>query len=542
MWNIGLDNKIVKGGVRLLNNIMFQGTASNVGKSIISAGICRVLWQDGYRVVPFKSQNMSLNSYIDKYGGEMGRAQVFQAEACHIEPRAYMNPILLKPSGNHMSQLLMNGRLVKNIFSSDYQAMKPDLVPWLEGVYNMIQKKYDIVVLEGAGSPVEININKLDISNMAMAKIADSPVVLVADIDRGGVFASVVGTLSLMSDEERARVKGVIINKFRGKKEYFEEGVRILEDIIKIPVLGVVPYQKLGIEEEDGVSYKIYHGSRQVYRPDTINVAVLKLDHMSNYTDFNIFEHIEGVNLSYVSLDQNLACYDWKEGWKFPDMLLIPGSKNTLGDMETLNQSPIKNQVMAYAEEGGLLIGICGGYQILGQSIKDDHALDGRGGSVKGLGLLDVYTVFGKEKKTSQVKWSFGDEEGYFSELGGSQIEGYETHLGTSIPLDEKNREVDKVDKIDKELEAKHEKKEDGGQNYIIRDGHIMGTYCHGIFDSSEFLSGLLNNIAKKKGLDKKIDVKNYKSIKEAEYDKLADLIRENVDMEKIYKIIFESK
>lgn len=335
---------------------MFQGTASNVGKSIISAGICRVLWQDGYRVGPFKSQNMSLNSYIDKYGGEMGRAQVFQAEACNLLPRAYMNPILLKPSGNHMSQLIMKGKFIKNISSSDYQDLKPDLVGWLDQVYQRYQRDFDIVVLEGAGSPVEININKLDISNMEMARIADSPVVLVADIDRGGVFASIVGTLSLMSDEERSRVKGVIINKFRGRKDYFSEGVRLLEDIIKIPVLGVVPYQKLGIDEEDGVSEKTYKEAKQVYRKDKLNVVVLKLDHMSNYTDFNVFEHIEGLELSYISPDQDLEAFDGQNGQVGPDLLIIPGSKNTLSDMERLNKSPMRDQILAYSKRGGLIV------------------------------------------------------------------------------------------------------------------------------------------------------------------------------------------
>lgn len=493
---------------------MFQGTASNVGKSIISAGICRILWQDGYKVGPFKSQNMSLNSYIDKYGGEMGRAQVFQAEACHLLPRAYMNPILLKPSGNNISQLIMKGKFVRNISSRDYQALKPDLVGWLDQVYQRYQKDFDIVVLEGAGSPVEININKLDISNMEMARIANAPVVLIADIDRGGVFASVVGTLSLMSEEERARVKGVIINKFRGKKDHFTEGVRLLEDIIKIPVLGVVPYQKLGIEEEDGVSEKTYQKSKQDYRQDTLNVAVLKLDHMSNYTDFNVFEHIEGLNLSYISPDQGLEGFGGQGGLGEPDMLVIPGSKNTIGDMKRLNQSPMRDQILEYAKRGGLIIGLCGGYQILGQTLRDDQALDRSQGQVDGLGLLDVYTIFAKEKKTGQVKWTFGREKGYFSGLEGSKIEGYETHLGRTYPGPE--------------------------DSYKIKDGHILGTYCHGLFDSAEFLSGLLNNIAKKKGLSRAFEVKDYKAIKEAEYDKLADLVRNNIDMEKVYKIIFD--
>ena len=496
-----------------LNNIMFQGTASNVGKSIISAGICRVLWQDGYRVGPFKSQNMSLNSYIDKYGGEMGRAQVFQAEACNLLPRAYMNPILLKPSGNHMSQLIMKGKFIKNISSSDYQDLKPDLVGWLDQVYQRYQRDFDVVVLEGAGSPVEININKLDISNMEMARIADSPVVLVADIDRGGVFASIVGTLSLMSDEERSRVKGVIINKFRGRKDYFSEGVRLLEDIIKIPVLGVVPYQKLGIDEEDGVSEKTYKEAKQVYRKDKLNVVVLKLDHMSNYTDFNVLEHIEGLELSYISPDQDREAFDGQNGKVGPDLLIIPGSKNTLGDMERLNKSPMRDQILAYSKRGGLIVGLCGGYQMLGQTIRDDRGLDGSRGKVDGLGLLEVDTVFGSDKITGQVRWNFGHEEGYFFGLENSQIEGYETHLGRTYPGPD--------------------------DNYKIKNGHIMGTYCHGIFDSAGFLSGLLNNIAKARGLARAFEVKDYRAIKNEEYNKLADLIRENVDMEKVYNIIF---
>lgn len=495
-----------------MNNIMFQGTASNVGKSIISAGICRVLWQDGYRVGPFKSQNMSLNSYIDKYGGEMGRAQVFQAEACNIEPRAYMNPILLKPSGNNMSQLVMKGKFVKNISSSDYQDMKEDLMIWLGEVYRRYQKDYEIVVLEGAGSPVEININKLDISNMEMARIADAPVVLVADIDRGGVFASIVGTLSLLSPNYKERVKGLIINKFRGNKESFQEGVKLLEEITKIPVLGVVPYQKLGIDEEDGVSEQTYTRPSPSYKSDRLNIFVLKLDHMSNYTDFNVFAHICGVEVSYIGLDQDLEIF--KEGKLLgPDMLIIPGSKNTVGDMQALNNSPMKDKILDYVNRGGLIIGLCGGYQMLGKYISDEQALDGRQGYVKGLGILDVFTIFEKEKKTSQVNWTFGNEEGYFSGLLNSKIEGYETHLGRTYPRPD--------------------------DNYVISKGHIMGTYCHGIFDSTDFLSGLLNNIAEKKGLARTFKVENYKAIKENEYNKLADLIRNNIDMKKVYQIIF---
>lgn len=340
-------------------NVMIIGTASNVGKSIVCAGIIRCLKLDGYSVAPFKSQNMSLNSFIDKEGGEMGRAQVFQAEAAEIEPMSYMNPILLKPCGRGISQVIVDGKFVDNMSSDRYREYKKELVPVLSDIYSRISSEYDVVVIEGAGSPVELNINHLDISNMEMARIADAPVILVADIDRGGVFASIVGTLSLLKDDERKRVKGIIINKFRGIKGSFSDGARIIEDITGVKVLGVLPYIDIKIEEEDGVSDRLF--SRR-FEPDDVNIAVIKTPHMSNATDFEVFEHIDGVSVKYISLGERLDYYDEKAGcYRYFDAVILPGSKNTIDDMISMRSSGMDEKILDYYRDGGKIFGICGG-------------------------------------------------------------------------------------------------------------------------------------------------------------------------------------
>lgn len=500
-------------------SIMFQGTASNVGKSLIAAGICKVMTEDGYNVVPFKPQNMSLNSFIDEEGLEMGRAQVFQAEACKKKPRAYMNPVLLKPCGNHISQVIVNGKSVGNMSSKEYQKYKYDLIPVLDRVFKNLESSHDAVIIEGAGSPAEININSLDISNMKMAEIADAPVILVADIDRGGVFASIVGTLQLLKEEDRKRVKGVIINKFRGNKDYFKTGVKMLEEIIKIPVLGVVPYEEIKIEEEDGVSTKFLR-RKYKYGNDTVNIEVIKLPHMSNFTDFEVFEHIPKTSIRYVQHNDSIGVADEYGNIINPDMIIIPGSKATVSDMSYLKKSDLYSQIIDFEKKGGIIIGICGGYQMLGDKISDEVGSDGNAGSENGFGYINMNTIFSENKKTVQVSGIFGDESGIFSDLSGYNIEGYELHMG---------RKDGKVENYGNNFE------------YEVVDGHILGTYCHGFFDNIHFTSNLLNNIRIKKGLDPiKINEDSFKSIKENEYNKLGRLIRKNLDINKIYSIIFE--
>lgn len=491
-------------------SIMFQGTASNVGKSLITAGICRILTQDGYNVVPFKPQNMSLNSFIDEDGGEMGRAQVYQAIASNKVPKSYMNPILLKPCGNHISQLIFCGEVVSNIESRKYQEYKKELIKPLSDLFFRLERDHDVVVIEGAGSPAEININSIDISNMKMAEIANSPVILVADIDRGGVFASVVGTLELLKEDDRKRVKGVIINKFRGKKEYFQEGVSMLEDIIGIPVLGVIPYFSVNLDEEDGVSER-FNNTRHNITDDTIIIDVIKYPHMSNHTDLEVFNYIDKVVVRYIDVDSILNRSENMGKIKLDsDILVLPGSKNTIEDLKHLKETPIYNSIVDYYENGGIIVGICGGYQMMGNKLLDCNMEE------DGLCFFDKDTRFLDTKRKSQMKFKIGGESWLFKGLEGMEIEGYQLHFG--------------VDYI-------------GGTEVskpYLASNNIVGTYAHGFFDNIFFTVGIINNIRRKKNLSE-IEFPKYSlnQLKMNEYNKIADVLRENLDIKSIYEIIF---
>lgn len=499
-----------------MNNIMIMGTASNVGKSIVAAGIIRCLTQDGYSVVPFKSQNMSLNSFIDIEGGEMGRAQVFQAEAAQKIPMSYMNPILLKPCGGGVSQIIVEGKFVGNMKSDEYREYKKELVPKLRKIYSDVKKKGDIVVLEGAGSPVEININSLDISNMEMAKIAKSPVILVADIDRGGVFASIVGTLSLLKKKERDMVKGIVINKFRGISGSFSDGVKIIEELTGKKVLGVLPHIDFNIDEEDGVSDRTF---LKKFSPNDINIFVLKTPHMSNYTDFEVFEGIEGVSIKYIGLDEDIYFLDKNGKIAYPDILIIPGSKNTIDDIRQIKKCGMDTKIIEFSKGRGYLVGICGGYQILGNSILDATGIDmgGKGEFEKALGILDIDTVFSEEKNTAQVSGSVELDFGKY------EVSGYELHFGVSKSISDRKNE--------KTLS-------NYGFEYSYRE-RVFGSYCHGIFDNLDFTYGMINNIRMEKQLPKiRTEFSSFNDKKMVEYNKIANLIRENLDMEELYGII----
>lgn len=498
---------------------MFQGTASNVGKSIIAAGICRIFAQDGYKVAPFKPQNMALNSFITEEGLEMGRAQVFQAEAAMIKPKADMNPILLKPCGNHRSQVIVRGKVVGEMHSSEYHEYKLKLIDVLKDTFSDLSDEYDIIVMEGAGSCAEINLKERDISNMGMAEIADAPVILVSDIDRGGVFASIVGTLALLKEEERKRVKGVIINKFRGKKEYFSEGIKMLEDIIHIPVIGVVPYSDIKIEDEDSVTTRFKRNSKK----NDINIEVVRTPHMSNFTDFNIFETQSDVNLRYV---------DFGECIGNPDMVIIPGTKNTVEDLKYLRETGLEEQIKECAKRGKLVFGICGGYQMLGEKIIDRYNVESDSSKIKGIGLLDTVTEFKKEKTTLQTeRYISNNLNGYLKDVSSKLVKGYEIHMGTTKISDENKLRI-----LFKEIDKSNEKCLIGCSNL---EGNVVGTYLHGIFDEIDFTRTLLNTIREKKGLNPVTsEVESFEEFKNKEYDKLADMLRENLDIEKIYKII----
>ncbi|WP_243109338.1 cobyric acid synthase [Anaerophilus nitritogenes] len=501
-------------------SLMFQGTASSVGKSLLTAAFCRIFHQDGYKVAPFKSQNMALNSYITKDGLEMGRAQVVQAEACYMEPNVLMNPVLLKPTTDKKCQVILNGKVYKNMSAAQYHDFKPELLEMVKKTFDKLSSKNDIVVIEGAGSPAEINLRDKDIVNMGMAEISDSPVILIGDIDRGGVFASLYGTIMLLTKEERKRVKGVIINKFRGDINILEPGIKMLEDLIHIPVLGVVPYSNVQIEDEDSLAERFRYKKNEGAQ---IEVGVLYLPHVSNFTDFNVFETQEDVHVRYIMRGERIGD---------PDILIIPGSKNTIEDLVYLRETGLEEEILRLHRRGKLIIGICGGYQMLGRRISDPHETESSIKEINGLGLLDTETIFELEKTTTQVNAKvIAKKDHFFSEVFGMNIEGYEIHMGQTKLGKEATSFHTIVKRLDKEVNI-----EDGAIN---KEGNVMGTYIHGVFDNIGFTRKILNNIRKAKGLDEKqSSVETFREFKEKEYEKLAKIVRENVDLNKIYEIL----
>lgn len=490
--------------------IMVQGTNSNAGKSLTVAALCRIFKQDGYKATPFKSQNMALNSYITKDGLEMGRAQVMQAEASGIEPDVRMNPILLKPTGEKGSQIILNGKVFKDMTAGEYYTYKEDMIPHIMKAYNSLASEYDIIVIEGAGSPAEINLKKQDIVNMGMAKMADAPVIIVGDIDRGGVFASLAGTMLLFDEEEKERVKGFIINKFRGEVKLLEPGLKMLEDITRIPTLGVVPYIHVDIDDEDSLSERLSNNKEHSF----IDIVVIKLPRLSNFTDFNVFSLIDGVSLRYVSTVKELGD---------PDMIIIPGTKNTIEDLKWLRQSGLEVNVIRHAKQGKAVFGVCGGYQMLGQQINDPENVEG-GGSIKGLDLLNITTDFSNDKTTVQTSGTINKLNGFYRELSGIKVNGYEIHMGTSrIIEDEKGEPMNT-------LKSKY----DG----CVQD-NVAGTYLHGIFDNISVTKTIVKILANNKGISlEEIDDFDYNKYKQEQYDILADCVRNSLDINAIYKIM----
>ena len=484
--------------------LMIQGTMSNAGKSIIAAGLCRLLTQDGYRVAPFKSQNMALNSFVTEEGLEMGRAQVVQAECCRMKPLACMNPVLLKPTDDVGSQVIVNGKAIGNMKAADYFRYKKELIPETKKAYEKLSEMVDIIIVEGAGSPVELNLKSDDIVNMGLAEMIDAPVILVGDIDRGGVFAQLIGTLDLLTDKERERVKGLIVNKFRGDRQLFNEGVRILKEKSKTEVIGVVPYTDIKIDDEDSLSEKLY-----VNQKGEIDLAVIRLPHISNFTDFDVFDQIPGISVRYVTKAEELCQ---------PDMLILPGSKNTIGDLRWLREEGFEESIKVLAQNGTLIFGICGGYQILGRNISDPFDTEG-GKSDTGLNLLAVDTVMENEKVKTLFEGSISKTGEQLKVLEGCKINGYEIHTGKTVPYEVINEFTSK------------------GTGYFHKN--IYGTYIHGIFDSKEIFTGIINALAKKKGID--IDLSktmDQNAFKETQYDRLADILRANLDIDMIYDIL----
>ena len=521
---------------------MIQGTGSHVGKSILVCALCRILKQDGYRVAPFKAQKMALNSFVTKDGKEMGRAQVAQAEAAGIEPAVEMNPILLKPTGDCGSQVVVMGKPVGNMTAREYYRKKHEFVSIIKGAYDILSSRVDVVVIEGAGSPAEINLKDGDIVNMGMAEMASSPVLLVTDIDRGGSFAWVVGTLELLTAREKDRVKGIIFNKFRGDKGILKQGLDMLENRIHKPVVGVIPYlHNLGIDDEDSVSleYECAEGQKgkgawpnsaisAASQPSAfslqprVDIAIIKLPRISNFTDFNVLTHEKEVKVRFVDRAGDVGR---------PDLLIVPGTKNTIGDLLFLRERGIAGQIIRLSKEGSVVMGICGGYQMLGMQINDPHHVESSEDSVQGLGLLNVATTFAAEKQTFQVKAHLIKHENSFYVDG--ELTGYEIHMGETVsgggnPARPFARISERAGKAAHLFDG-----------CVSDRGNVLGTYIHGIFDNDRFRYRLIKHLKLKKGLES-VDGTPLSSqkIKEEKYNILADIVRGNIDMGMVYKIL----
>lgn len=499
--------------------IMIQGTASSVGKSIITAGLCRVFKQDGYSTAPFKSQNMALNSYITKEGKEMGRAQVVQAEAAGIEPSIEMNPILLKPATDKKAQVIINGVVHKNMSAAEYHEFKPQLAQMVKATYDRLAEKNDVIVIEGAGSPAEINLREKDIVNMGMAELADAPVILVGDIDKGGVFASLVGTMMLLSEDERKRVKGVIINKFRGDLEILKPGLQMLEDLINVPVLGVLPYSKLEIDDEDSLTEKFSHIKRA--SDEELDIAIIKLPHISNFTDFNALEQTNGVRVRYVEKPNELG---------HPGLIILPGSKNTMEDLLHIRKIGMEAVIKSLHEKGVAVLGICGGFQMLGMELNDPFRTESDLFGLDGMGLLEIKTVFQEKKVTTQSEGIISSCLGLLKGLEGVKVKGYEIHMGTSeIVSNCSNISINRISAVN----------EIGVTGAVNKEGTVLGTYLHGIFDNALFTSGLINNLRRSLGMGEiECSTRDFVDFKEQQYDNLAKILKDNLDMERIYGIL----
>ena len=569
--------------------IMIQGTMSNAGKSLLAAGLCRIFMQDGYRVAPFKSQNMALNSFITQDGLEMGRAQVMQAEAAGIAPDIRMNPILLKPTTDTGSQVIVMGEVLGDMDARKYFSYKKSLMPMVLEAYSSLAAENDIIVIEGAGSPAEINLKQDDIVNMGLAKAVGAPVLLVGDIDRGGVFAQLLGTQMLLEPDEQALLKGFIINKFRGDKTILDPGVSMLEERGGIPVVGVVPFMQLDIDDEDSLAPRL----SQTNRPPAgkpVEIAVIRLPHLSNFTDFNVFSRIPEVDLRYVSRPEAIGD---------PDMVILPGTKNTIEDLQWLRRSGMETVIRSLHAQGRVIFGVCGGYQMLGEQVSDPYGMEagkgelnpelygteagkdelisdsygmkagretqaGQSRTIEGLGFLSVETVFSKEKRRTRVCGRIRALPGTLQELEGMEIEGYEIHMGRTLMQENSEAGSEAVDAFSmiREQQSRDRDLQSGGgngdytggqtasANIMEMDGaacqNVYGTYVHGVFDAPGVAWKIAQILAEQKGIalnrgesGSAEGLDDPMAYKETQYDLLADTLREHMDMDKIYGILF---
>ncbi len=474
-----------------LHPIMFAGTGSDVGKSIIAAAFCRIFRQDGYQPAPFKAQNMALNSYVTPDGLEIGRAQAVQAEAAGIACQSDMNPLLLKPQSDHTSQVVLNGQPIGNKDAYDYWRRGSSEIDFRGEVckaFDRLSTQYNPIVMEGAGSIAEINLRDRDLVNMSMARHAKADVILVGDIDRGGVFASVYGSIALQTEEDRKLIKGVIINKFRGDMRLFEEGRKMMEEICGVPVLGVVPYYKdIYIEEEDSVALEQKH--RQLTE-GKVNVAVVLLRHISNYTDFDIMERDPRVNLFYTNNTADI---------EHSDIIILPGTKATIDDLLELRRNGCAAAIQRAYRNGKTIVGICGGYQMLGEMVEDPDGIEGNIANLPGLGLLPIRTTMRPIKTTRQVTFEFNEQ----------MCQGYEIHQGQSST-----------------------------EEKVFIKNNCIGTYIHGFLDNQPVIDYLLKNFQTQSTTS---NVQSIEEFKQQQYDRLANHVRQYVDMERIYKILSDN-
>ena len=482
--------------------IMVQGTMSGAGKSLLCAALCRIFAQDGYRVVPFKSQNMALNSFVTRDGLEMGRAQVVQAQAAGVEPDVRMNPILLKPSSDTGSQVIVGGEVRGQMSAAAYFRMKRQLIPEILAAFDSLSAEADIVVIEGAGSPAEINLKADDIVNMGLAKLVDAPVLLAGDIDRGGVFAQLYGTVALLEPEERARIAGLVINKFRGDVDILRPGLAMLEEKTGLPVLGVVPYLHVEIEDEDSLSERL--NARDAVKP--LDVAVIRLPHISNFTDFIQLEQHELLGVRYVQRARELGA---------PDLVILPGTKNTMEDLLWLRQSGLEAAVRRLAQAQTPVLGVCGGYQMLGQTLDDPAGTEsGKPMSLAGLGLLPTRTTFDAQKRRTQVR-----AVALGAPFAGARMTGYEIHNGRTTVNGEPFCRL-----------------ADGTPEGCVCP-NVFGTYLHGLFDSGELTQALVKLLCARKGISpRETRPTSMAEYRQAQFDLLADGVRRALDMGAVYR------
>ena len=483
--------------------IMVQGTMSGAGKSLLCAALCRIFKQDGYKVAPFKSQNMALNSYVTRNGMEMGRAQVMQAEAAGIEPDVRMNPVLLKPSSDIGSQVIVLGEVRGQMTATEYYEYKNSLMPEVMKAYNELAEENDIIVIEGAGSPAEINLRENDIVNMGMAEAAGAPVLLAGDIDRGGVFAQLYGTVKLLTEDEQKRIAGLIVNKFRGDIDILAPGLKMVEEKTGIPVLGVIPYIRVDIDDEDSLAPRL--SAKSEVKP--LDIAIIRIPRMSNFTDFAPLEAHEVIGARYVQSAEELHN---------PDMVIIPGTKSTMDDLLWMRQNGIESAIQKLASSGTPVLGVCGGYQMMGEKLQDPHHIEGDLEEMHGMGLLPTETTFTNLKTrtrfTADVK---------AKDFEGAKLDGYEIHMGESIV------------KGDPFLTLENGK-DDG-----CACGTNFGTYLHGLFDTGELTEKLVKYLCDRKGIKySEAAPISHSAYVEKQYDILADGVRAAMDFDKIYKIM----